>query len=118
MIAKQYRFHGRGGIPFVLRKGKRLSCGNINANFYKNYRPRNPRIAVIAGKKLSKHAPVRNRVRRQVFEEIRRQNWHQELKGFDVVIIIKQLSGDRQLSSSQLALDLKQIKDRLREPQK
>ncbi len=52
-----------------------------------NKRPHGFRVAVVVSKKVTKSAPKRNRIRRRIFEIIRK-NGADYVKGSDVVIIV------------------------------
>jgi ribonuclease P protein component len=71
MIAKIFRFHGHNSVRNVYRRGSvvRNSLGSLHT--YADERTRQPRVAVVVSRKVSKSAVVRNRIRRRVYEIIR-----------------------------------------------
>jgi ribonuclease P protein component len=72
MLAKKYRFHSRGGVRFVLNRGKAIRMDKFTMVFTPNQR-RAQRFAVVVSKKIFKSAVSRNRIRRRVYEAIRTQ---------------------------------------------
>lgn len=74
MIAAEYRFHGHGSLNYLFRNGKTARNGQVLVRSVPNKRRETSRVAVIVGKKVAKSAVVRNRIRRRVYEVIRK-NW-------------------------------------------
>lgn len=74
MIAAQYRFHGHGSLNYLFRNGTTARNGRILVRLVPNKRRETSRVTVIVGKKVAKSAVVRNRIRRRVYEVIRK-NW-------------------------------------------
>lgn len=70
MLAGKYRFHSRGGVRYVLSKGKSIRNQDITVVFAPNSRGRQ-RFAVVVSKKVLKPAVGRNRIRRRIYEAIR-----------------------------------------------
>ena len=70
MLAKQYRFHSRGGVRYTYQHGKTIRDSKISLVFASNARKRQ-RYAVVVSKKVLKSAVGRNRIRRRVYEAIR-----------------------------------------------
>src|SRR4051812_31064419 len=72
MLNRRHRFHGYGSLKPVYQKGKTLRGQMINLKFNR----RNPanlyRVAVVVSRKVSKSAVVRNRIRRRIYEAVRR----------------------------------------------
>ena len=71
MLNKKYRFHSRGGVRYVYQKGKTARSPKINLVYTDNSRGFT-RFAVVISKKVIKSAVGRNRVRRRVYEALRR----------------------------------------------
>lgn len=71
MIAKNYRFHGQKGINYVYRRGQTIRTKYIAVKFTVNPKNTNYRASVVISKKVAKSAPMRNRVRRRLYEQIR-----------------------------------------------
>ena len=70
MLNKKYRFHSRGGVRFVYRKGKTVRTSKMSLTSVENSRGFT-RVAVVVSKKVLKTAVGRNRIRRRVYEAIR-----------------------------------------------
>lgn len=72
MLSKQHRFHGRGSLNYLFRNGQSARGAFLQVRYVYNKRRSDSRVAVIVGKKVAKSAVVRNRIRRRVFEVVRR----------------------------------------------
>jgi ribonuclease P protein component len=72
VIQRKHRFHGRGSLNYVYTKGKSVRGPFISLKFAPSNRD-DYRAAVVVSKKVSKSAVVRNRIRRRIYEVIRRQ---------------------------------------------
>ena len=72
MIARQYRFHSRGGVRYTYKNGKTIRDSKISLVFAANSRNKQ-RFAVVVSKKVLKSAVGRNRIRRRIYEVIREQ---------------------------------------------
>jgi ribonuclease P protein component len=73
MISRAHRFHGHNSLSFVYRKGKTVRTPLCLLKFAPNPRRTSYRAAVVVSTKISKKAVARNRIRRRLFEQIRRQ---------------------------------------------
>ncbi|MBQ3470742.1 ribonuclease P protein component [Candidatus Saccharibacteria bacterium] len=71
MLSKRYRFHSRGGVRYVYQKGKTVRKPKMSLIFTPNTRGFT-RVAVVVSKKVNKSAVGRNRIRRRVYEALRR----------------------------------------------
>lgn len=71
MLNKRYRFHSRGGVRYVYQRGKTIRKPDISLVFVPNSRGFT-RVAVVVSKKVNKSAVGRNRIRRRVYEALRR----------------------------------------------
>lgn len=71
MLNKKYRFHSRGGVRFVYQHGKTIRSPMMSLIYTDNNRGFT-RFAVVVSKKVEKSAVKRNRIRRRVYEVIRR----------------------------------------------
>lgn len=71
MIGKALRFHGHSSLSFVYRKGRVVRDDYCSLKYIANSRRNSLRVAVVASRKLSKSAVVRNRVRRRIYEQVR-----------------------------------------------
>lgn len=76
MLTKKYRFHSRGGVRYVYQKGKTIRKAKMSLVFVDNAKGFT-RIAVVVSKKVVKSAVGRNRIRRRVYEALR--------KNFDLI---------------------------------
>ena len=70
MLSKKYRFHSRGGVRYVYKKGKTIRCPKMSLVFLPNSKGFT-RVAVVVSKKVEKSAVGRNRIRRRIYEIIR-----------------------------------------------
>lgn len=70
MLAKNYRFHSRGGVRFTYKNGKTIRTPKMSLVYADNSR-NHQRFAVVISKKVIKSAVGRNAVRRRVYEAIR-----------------------------------------------
>ena len=71
MLGKKYRFHSRGGVRYVYQKGKTVRKPKMSLVFCENTRGFT-RMAVVVSKKVDKTAVGRNRIRRRVYEVLRK----------------------------------------------
>ena len=86
MLNKKYRFHSRGGVRYVYQHGKTVRTQKMSLVFVENTRGFT-RVAVVVSKKVEKTAVGRNRMRRRVYEAIRR-NFELIPKGMDYVFVV------------------------------
>ena len=70
MLSKKYRFHSRGGVRYVYKKGKTIRCPKMSLVFLPNSKGFT-RVAVVVSKKVEKSAVGRNKIRRRIYEIIR-----------------------------------------------
>ncbi len=73
MIHSSHRFHGRSGLRFVYQKGTAVRSEALGLRVARNPRQQTWRMAVVVSRKVSKSAVVRNRIRRRIFEIVRRE---------------------------------------------
>ncbi len=71
MLSSSYRFHGHGSLNYLFRNGKSARNSVLLVKSVENKRRQDSRASVIVGKKISKSAVVRNRIRRRVYEALR-----------------------------------------------
>ena len=71
MLNKKYRFHSRGGVKYVYKHGKTVRKPKMSLVFSANERGFT-RVAVVVSKKVDKRAVKRNRIRRRVYEILRK----------------------------------------------
>ena len=86
MLNKKYRFHSRGGVRYVYQKGKTVRNSKMSLVFVKNTRGFT-RFAVVVSKKVVKSAVGRNRIRRRVYEALRK-NMEYIPKEIDYIFVI------------------------------
>ena len=86
MLNRKYRFHSRGGVNWVYRHGKTVRGVMASLVFVPNERGFT-RVAVVVSKKVNKTAVGRNRIRRRVYEVIRR-NFEYLPKKTDYIFVI------------------------------
>ena len=86
MLNKKYRFHSRGGVRYVYQKGKTIRKPKMSLVFAENTRGFT-RIAVVVSKKVMKTAVGRNRIRRRVYEALRK-NMEYIPKKTDYIFVI------------------------------
>jgi ribonuclease P protein component len=87
MLAKKYRFHGYNSLRFAYTKGKVTRSKYISLKSSKNNRRVDSRVAVVVSKKVTKKAPVRNRIRRRIYEAMQ-ANWSNIQPGHDIIVTI------------------------------
>lgn len=71
MIHRTNRFHGRGSLTFVYRRGQVVRGPFVVLRYIRNQRNKTYRVAVVVSRKVSKSAVVRNRIRRRIYETVR-----------------------------------------------
>lgn len=87
MLSSMYRFHGHGSLNYLFRNGRTVRHGIMLVRFVGNRRRKTSRASVIVAKKVSKSAVVRNRIRRRVYEVLRR-NWSSTAAPVDMAITV------------------------------
>ena len=86
MLSKKYRFHSRGGVRYVYQKGKTIRNSKMSLVFVPNERGFT-RVAVVVSKKVNKTAVGRNRIRRRIYEVLRK-NFDSIPKKTDYVFVV------------------------------
>jgi ribonuclease P protein component len=74
MIARMHRFHGFNALRHVYSHGRSVRCTVFALKFVPNDRRSSFRVAVVVSRKVHKSAVVRNRIRRRIYEIIRRHS--------------------------------------------
>jgi ribonuclease P protein component len=72
MINNKHRFHGHGSLRYVYTKGETERGPLLAVKYIENQRRDQYRLAVVVSKKVSKSAVGRNRIRRRLYEIVRR----------------------------------------------
>jgi len=84
MLAQQYRLQKDRDFKLVFEHGKTVSSKFLFFKFKKNDLPIS-RFGFIIGKKISKKATIRNKIKRRL-REIIRKNINNIKPGFDIVV--------------------------------
>lgn len=87
MLAQRYRFHGHGSLRYLYRNGKIIRTPELTLRYIENSHRVHSRYTVIVSKKVLKSAVKRNRIRRRIYEIIRKENIHTQ-PSFDIAISI------------------------------
>lgn len=106
MIAAKYRFHGHGSLSYVYRRGVAFRSRYLTMKYTPNPRRKFPRFAVVVSKKVHKSAVGRNRIRRRIYECVRRELPQLQRAG-DVALIVTN-SEILTMSSSELEAIVKE----------
>lgn len=72
MIKSTHRFHGRSSLRFVYQRGQIVRGELLSLRYAANDRQKSYRVAVVVSRKVSKSAVVRNRIRRRLYEIVRK----------------------------------------------
>jgi ribonuclease P protein component len=86
MPTKENRLRSARDISRVYSKGSYVSNGIISIKSLQTRRP-GSRVVVVVGKKVSKKATIRNRMRRRIVPIIVAQ-WQTVRAGYDIVITV------------------------------
>ncbi len=73
MISFKHRFHGHNSLRYVYKNGVSTRTRLVTLKFTQNSHRSHSRIAVVISKKVLKGAVGRNRVRRRLYEAVRRR---------------------------------------------
>lgn len=73
MLASRNRFHGHGSLRYIYMNGRSIRTRLFTLKYVENKRRKTPRVSVVVSKKVYKGAVGRNRIRRRIYEIIRRQ---------------------------------------------
>lgn len=73
MIPQKYRFHGHGSLRYLYRRGQTIRTRTLTVRYVHNARRTENRYSVIVARKILKKAVQRNRLRRRIYEIIRRR---------------------------------------------
>ncbi|MDZ7798842.1 MAG: ribonuclease P protein component [Patescibacteria group bacterium] len=87
MLAKKFRLSKEKAFKKVYQKGKFFFTSNINLRFANN-QAKNTRFGFVISKKISKKATVRNKIKRQL-SEIIRKHLNSIVKEKDIIIKVK-----------------------------
>ena len=87
MIAYKYRFHGHGSLRYLYRNGQTARSRALLLRYITNPRRVESRAVVIVSKKVVKSAVKRNRIRRRIYEILRR-HWPRLVKQVDFSVTV------------------------------
>ena len=87
MLSQKYRFHGHGSLRYLYRNGQTVRNRSILLKYCENKHRVNSRVAIVVGKKVAKSAVKRNRIRRRVFEIVRK-HWDHIKPHHDISLTI------------------------------
>jgi len=87
MLAAQYRFHGRRSMGLLFKQGRLVRGRSMGLKYVANPARQESRVAVVVGRKVTKIAPRRNRIRRRIFETVR-VHWPELQAGYDLAFIV------------------------------
>lgn len=87
MLEHRFRFHGHGSLSHLYRHGRSVRNHQMTLRFSRSVNRVHSRLTVIVAKKIYKAAAKRNRVRRRVYEIIRR-NWQQIDAPYDIALTV------------------------------
>lgn len=87
MLAAKFRFHGRKSLNYLFKQGKVVRRKSVSLRFVKRQHSSNSRCAVVVGRKVTKLAPKRNKIRRRIYEIIRK-NWLNLKPGYDMAFFV------------------------------
>ncbi len=72
MISRRHRFHGYGSLKYVYRGGTTVRGPLFTLKAIQNPKRGGYRLAVVVSRKVNKSAVARNRIRRRLYEAVRR----------------------------------------------
>lgn len=107
MIPFSNRFHGHNSLRYVYKNGQAVRTHFATLKSTTNPNRSKPRIAVVVGKKILKSSVGRNRIRRRIYEYIRRQTPRLS-QNFDIVVIVSS-SEFATMSSTELASQIEDL---------
>ena len=88
MISQKNRFSGHKSLDYTYKHGKSYRSGSLSLKIVPA-RGDDYRLAVVISKKVSKSAVTRNRIRRRIFEQLRKaiSGYEQPFK-YDMIISV------------------------------
>jgi ribonuclease P protein component len=87
MISVTHRFHGYNSLQGVYKRGQSVRGSLLSLKFAQRGPNRPYRVAVVVSRKVNKSAVVRNRIRRRIYEVVRRSG-HTIKPGTDLVFTV------------------------------
>lgn len=73
MLSFKHRFHGHNSLKYVYKNGTAERTRLVTLKYTKNPHRKHSRVAIVISKKVLKSAVGRNRVRRRLYEAVRRR---------------------------------------------
>lgn len=87
MVSKDHRFQGASSLKFVHARGTVTRGPQFSVKSIVNNRRQTYRVAIVVSKKVSKSAVVRNRIRRRLYELVRK--YETEItQPFDILVLV------------------------------
>jgi ribonuclease P protein component len=87
MLSRKYRFHGHSSLKYVFKTGKTARNRSLMLRFGRNERSGESRLSVVVSKKVFKSSAKRNRIRRRIYEAVRR-HWDEIDHPYDLVFTV------------------------------
>lgn len=87
MISRTHRFHGFNSLRHVYARGQTVRSPLLSVKYIFNNKRRSYRLAVVVSRKVHKSAVVRNRIRRRIYEVLRRRE-SALIQPYDIVITV------------------------------
>ena len=87
MLQRRFRFRGRSSLRFVYQRGKTYRVDGLSLRAVCNSRLSHNRAAIVVAKKSIKSAPKRNKMRRRLYEILRR-HWSSLSVPYDLVLTV------------------------------
>lgn len=72
MLGRAHRFHGYGSVRRTYKEGRGVRGSDISLRYVARPGGKPYRVAVVVSRKVSKSAVKRNRIRRRLYEVVRR----------------------------------------------
>jgi ribonuclease P protein component len=107
MLSNIYRFHGHGSLRYVYKNGQAVRSHFVTVKHTSNPHRKQSRFAVVVSKKVLKSAVGRNRVRRRVYEAVRREL--PKLSGVNDIVVIVFSAELATMPSEELESTLRQL---------
>ena len=87
MISREHRFRGYGGLKDVYKNGATVRGPLFAVKSLDNPKRHSYRLAVVISKKVNKSAVARNRIRRRLYEAVRRLE-ADIIRPYDIVLTV------------------------------
>lgn len=87
MLSKAHRFQGPNSLKYVYQKGTSVRGPFFAIKYAPNPRIRQYRFAVVVSRKVHKSAVIRNRLRRRLYEAVRKMD-PEINSAYDIVLTV------------------------------